>query len=257
VRLKDKVAIVTGAAGGIGKATATLFAREGARVLAADLNEAGTASVVSEITAAGGTAVGMSVDVSSAADTQKMIARAESEFGGIDVLFNNAGIFDDGDVSVVDTDEAVWDRVMNVNAKGVFFGCKYGIPALLRRGGGSLINTSSMVALMGAAVSQSAYTASKGAVLALTREIAVEFAKRGIRANAICPGPLNTPLIEDLFKDEHQKQRRFVHMPMGRLGESEEIAEAALFLASDASSFVNGSTFVVDGGMTAAYVTAE
>jgi len=257
VRLKDKVAIVTGAAGGIGKATATLFAREGAKVVAADLNESGAAAVVSEIEASGGEAVAIGVDVSSGADTQKMIAKAESEFGGLDVLFNNAGVFHDDDVSVVDTDEAVWDFVMNVNAKGVFLGCKYGIPALLRRGGGSLINTSSMVALMGAAVSQSAYTASKGAVLSLTREIAVEFAKRGIRANAICPGPLNTPLIEDLFKDEHQKQRRFVHMPMGRLGESSEIAEAALFLASDGSSFVNGTTFVVDGGMTAAYVTSE
>jgi NAD(P)-dependent dehydrogenase (short-subunit alcohol dehydrogenase family) len=186
-----------------------------------------------------------------------MIAAGERRFGRVNVLFNNAGIFDDADGSVLDTSEATWDRVLAVNLKGVAFGCKHGIPALLRAGGGSVINTSSLVALMGAAVSQSAYTASKGAVLALTREIAVEFARRGIRANALCPGPLDTPFIAGLFKNEQAKQRRLIHIPVGRLGKADEIAEAAVFLASDESSFVTGTEFIVDGGITAAYVTPE
>jgi len=257
MRLDGKVAIVTGGAGGIGSASALAFAREGARVLIADIDLAGAQTVAAAVVAAGGDAEAFGADVSRASSVEEMVARTMSRWGQLDVLFNNAGIFADGDVSVVDTEESVWDLVMAVNLKGVYLGCKYGIPAMLEGGGGSVINTSSMVALMGSAVSQAAYTASKGGVLALTREIAVEFAKRGIRANAICPGPLNTPLIEDLFKDPAAKQRRFVHMPMGRLGESEEIAGAALFLASDESSFVNGTQFIVDGGMTAAYVTAE
>jgi NAD(P)-dependent dehydrogenase (short-subunit alcohol dehydrogenase family) len=257
MRLDGKVAIVTGGAGGIGRASALAFAREGARVLVADIDAERAGGVASEVAAGGGEAEAFAVDVSDSAQVHAMVSRAMLRWGRLDVLFNNAGIFADGDVSVVDTEESVWDRVMAINLKGVYLGCKHGIPAMLAGGGGSLINTSSMVALMGSAVSQAAYTASKGGVLALTREIAVEFAKRNIRANAICPGPLNTPLIEDLFKDPAAKQRRFVHMPMGRLGESEEIANAALFLASDESSFVNGAQFVVDGGMTAAYVTAE
>jgi NAD(P)-dependent dehydrogenase (short-subunit alcohol dehydrogenase family) len=257
MRLEGKVAVITGGAGGIGRASSKLFAAEGASVLVADVVRDGAEAVAEEIRASGGDAQAFAVDVADSAQVHAMMTRALGRWGSLDVLFNNAGIFADGDVSVVDTDEAVWDRVMQVNLKGVYLGCKYGIPAMLAGGGGSLINTSSMVALMGSATSQAAYTASKGGVLALTREIAVEFAKQGIRANAICPGPLNTALIEDLFKDPAAKQRRFIHMPMGRLGESEEIANAALFLASDESSFVNGAQFVIDGGMTAAYVTAE
>jgi NAD(P)-dependent dehydrogenase (short-subunit alcohol dehydrogenase family) len=197
------------------------------------------------------------VDVCAAGEVEAMVVAAERRFGRVNVLFNNAGVFADGDGSVLDTTEDVWDRVLAVNVKGVFFGCKYGIPALLRAGGGSIINTSSLVALMGAAVSQCAYTASKGAVSALTREIAVEFARRNIRANALCPGPLNTALIAGLFADERARNRRLVHIPVGRLGESEEIANAALFLASDESSFVTGTELIVDGGITAAYVTPE
>jgi len=257
VRLENKVAVVTGGAGGIGRASSLRFAGEGAKVLVADRNEGDAAAVAREISEAGGVAESFNVDVAIAGEVEAMIARAVELWGKLDVLFNNAGVFADGDESVVTTEEDVWDHVMAVNLKGVYLGCKYGIPAMLESGGGSLINTSSMVALMGSATSQAAYTASKGGVLALTREIAVEFAKKGVRANAICPGPLNTELIEELFNDPHQKSRRFVHMPMGRLGESTEIADAALFLASDESSFVNGTQFVVDGGMTAAYVTAE
>jgi NAD(P)-dependent dehydrogenase (short-subunit alcohol dehydrogenase family) len=255
--LENKVAVVTGGAGGIGRASSLRFAGEGAKVLVADRNEGDAAAVAREISEAGGVAESFNVDVAIAGEVEAMIARAVELWGKLDVLFNNAGVFADGDESVVTTEEDVWDHVMAVNLKGVYLGCKYGIPAMLESGGGSLINTSSMVALMGSATSQAAYTASKGGVLALTREIAVEFAKKGVRANAICPGPLNTELIEELFNDPHQKSRRFVHMPMGRLGESTEIADAALFLASDESSFVNGTQFVVDGGMTAAYVTAE
>jgi NAD(P)-dependent dehydrogenase (short-subunit alcohol dehydrogenase family) len=257
MRLKGKVAIITGGGGGVGRASATSFAREGAKILVADVNRAAAERVAVEVKSAGGDAEAYQVDVAVEAEVEAMVAHAEKRFGLVNVMFNNAGIFDDGDVSVLDTAEEVWDRVLAVNVKGVAFGCKHGIPALLRAGGGSVINTSSLVALMGAAVSQCAYTASKGAVLSLTREIAVEFARRNVRANALCPGPLNTPLIAGLFKNEQAKQRRLVHIPVGRLGESTEIANAALFLASDESSFVNGAQFVVDGGITAAYVTPE
>lgn len=256
-RLEKKVALVTGGASGIGKATATLFAREGAAVVIADANEAAGKVVMKEIQDAGGRAASMRVDVTKGAEVAAMIAYAEKEFGALHVLFNNAGIFPDDDGSVVDTDEAIFDLVMNVNLKGVFLGCKYGIPALLRAGGGSIINTASFVAVMGAATSQSAYTASKGGVLALTREIAVEFARKNIRANSLCPGPVNTPLLQSLLSDPARRARRFVHLPMGRLAEATEIANAVLFLASDEASYVNGTTFLVDGGTTGAYVTPE
>lgn len=256
-RLQDKVALITGAGGGIGRASARAFSREGARVVVVDAIEAAGRATVDELTAAGGTAAFVRADVTRAADVQGMVAFAERQFGALHVLFNNAGIFPDEDGSVVDTDEEVFDRVIAVNLKGVFLGCKYGIPALLRAGGGSIINTASFVAVMGAATSQSAYTASKGGVLALTREVAVEFARRGIRANALCPGPVNTPLLQSLLADPAARARRMVHLPMGRLAEAEEIAAAAVYLASNDSSYVNGTTFMVDGGTTGAYVTAE
>jgi len=213
--------------------------------------------VAAEIESAGGKALFFHADVSSAKDAEAMVLAAEMTWGRLDVLFNNAGIFPDRDGSVVDTDEETWDLVMRVNLKGVFFGCKYAIPAMLRAGGGSVINTASFVALMGAATPQIAYTASKGGVLSMTREIAVEFARKGIRANALCPGPVDTPLLQELMSDPARKARQLVHIPPGRLAKPLEIAQAALFLASDDSSYVNGATFTVDGGITAAYVTPE
>ena len=255
-KLDDKVALITGAGGGIGRRSAMAFAAEGAKLVLSDANEDAVAKVAEEVRGAGGTAVHVRTDVARAAEVEAMIAFAETEFGALHVLFNNAGIMPDDDESVLDTSEETFDRVIAVNVKGVFFGCKFGIPALLRAGGGSIINTASFVAVMGAATSQSAYTASKGAVLALTREIAVEFARRGIRANSLCPGPVNTPMLQTLLAEPAARQRRFVHLPMGRLAEADEIAKAAVFLASDDASYVNGSTFLVDGGLSGAYVTA-
>lgn len=257
MRLANKVALITGAGSGIGREAALLFAKEGAKVVVVDINSTAGQETVSLIKAAGGEAAFTATDVSKAAEARAMIEFAEKTFGKLNVLFNNAGIFPDKDGSVLETDEEVWDLVMNVNLKGVFFGCKYGIPALLRAGGGSIINTASFVALMGAATSQIAYTASKGGVLAMTREMAVEFARKNIRLNAICPGPVETPLLAQLLSDPARRQRRMVHIPMGRLARASEVAQAALFLASDESAYVNGATFTVDGGITAAYVTPE
>jgi len=256
-RLAGKTALVTGAGSGIGRHAAELFAAEGASVVVADRDADGAAATVEAITSSGGAAHAVTVDVAKAAEVEAAVAEAESAFGGLQVLFNNAGVFPADDGSPVDTPEATWDRVMDVNLKGVFLGCKYGIPALLRAGGGSIVNTASFVAVMGAATSQIAYTASKGGVLAMTREIAVEYARRGIRANALCPGPVNTPLLQELLADPAARARRLVHLPMGRLAEASEIARAALFLASDESSYVNGTTFLVDGALTAAYVTPQ
>ena len=256
-RLEGKTALVTGGGSGIGRAAADLFAREGARVVVADLDRTGGAATVAAIEAAGGQALFAATDVAVAAQVEAAVAAAEARFGALHVLFNNAGIFPDEDGSPVDTPEAVFDRVLSVNLKGVFLGCKFGIPALLRAGGGSIVNTASFVAVMGAATSQIAYTASKGGVLALTREVAVEYARRGIRANALCPGPVNTPLLQSLLAKPAARARRLVHVPMGRLAEADEVARAALFLASDDSSYVNGATFLVDGAITAAYVTPE
>src|SRR5713101_6621018 len=232
-RLQNKVALITGAGGGIGRAAVRAFSREGAHVVVVDADERAGRAAVDEITRQGGAAKFVRADVSRAADAQAMIAFAETQFGALHILFNNAGIFPDSDGSVVDTDEAVFDHVIAVNLKGVFLGCKYGIPALLRAGGGAVINTASFVAVMGSATSQSAYTASKGGVLALTREVAVEYARRGIRANALCPGPVNTPLLAPLLADPAARERRMVHIPVGRLAEAREVASAALFLASN------------------------
>jgi len=257
MRLNNKVALITGAGSGIGRESALLFAREGAEIMVCDLNVAGGEETVSLITTAGGKAAFVKADVSKAEQVAAAIAFTEQTYGKLNVLFNNAGIFADADGSPVDTEEAIWDLTININLKGVFLGCKYGIPALQRAGGGSIINTASFVAIVGAATSQIAYTASKGGVLSMTREIATEYARQNIRANALCPGPVETPLLAELLSDPARRQRRLVHIPPGRFARAEEIANAALFLASDESSFVNGSTFMVDGGITAAYVTAE
>ncbi len=255
MRLENKVALITGAGSGIGRESALLFAQEGAAVVVADLDVAGGEETVRRVVTDGGRAFFVRVDVSTAADCAAMVEAAESQFGGLHVLFNNAGIMLAEDDDAVATDEAVWDLTMNVNLKGVFLGCKYGIPALRRSGGGSVINVASFVALLGAATPQLAYTASKGGVLSMTRELAVIHAREGIRVNALCPGPLRTELLMKVLNTEEKRQRRLVHIPMGRFGEASEIARAALFLASDDSSFTTGATFTVDGGITAAYVT--
>ena len=257
MRLQDKVALITGAASGIGRESALRFAAEGARIVAVDLDAAGAEAVAKEIAEAGGQASAVAADVSNAAECERMVAAAEDEFGRLDVLFNNAGIMHSDDDDAVNTDESIWDLTMAVNVKGVFFGCKYGVPALRRAGGGSIINTASFVALMGAATPQLAYTASKGAVLAMTRELAVLHARENVRVNALCPGPLRTELLMKFLDTDEKRNRRLVHLPMGRFGEAAEMAQAALFLASDESSYVNGATFTVDGGLTAAYVTPE
>jgi len=257
MRLDNKVALITGAGSGIGRESALLFAREGARVVVVDVNDSAGESVASEIRESGGQAVYAHADISKSADAEGMIRVAEASFGRLDVLFNNAGISHAQDDDAVATEEDVWDLTMNINLKGVFLGCKHGIPALRRAGGGSIINTASFVALLGAATPQLAYTASKGGVLALTRELAVIHAREGIRVNALCPGPLRTELLMKYLDTEEKRQRRLVHIPMGRFGEAREIAQAALFLASDESSFTTGATFLVDGGITAAYVTPE
>ncbi len=256
-RLDGKIAIVTGGGSGIGRQAALLFAAEGASVAVADIDAAGAGSVAEEISAAGGNAFAIAVDVADESSTREMVAQAVATFGGLHVLFNCAGIFPSDDGGVLDTPPATWDRVMAVNAKGTWLCCREALPAMLASGGGSIVNVASFVALVGAATAQVAYTASKGAVLAFTREMAVEYARRGIRANAICPGPIATPLLAELLADPAQRQRRLVHIPFGRLGEAAEIARAALYLASDDSSFVTGSALVADGGITAAYVTPE
>ena len=257
MRLNGKVSLITGGGSGIGREAALLFAGEGSAVVIADVNDRGSEESVEMITSRGGRAVRFHADISKASDAEEMIAFAEREFGKLDVLFNNAGIMDSRDDDAIATDETVWDLTMNINAKGVFLGCKYGIPALRRAGGGSIINTASFVALLGAATPQIAYTASKGAVLSMTRELAVIHAREKIRVNALCPGPLRTELLMKFLDTEQKLQRRLVHIPMGRFGEAREIAQAALFLASDESSFMTGAELVVDGGITAAYVTPE
>ncbi|HEX3527249.1 MAG TPA: glucose 1-dehydrogenase [Thermoanaerobaculia bacterium] len=255
MRLDNKVALITGAGSGIGRESALLFAREGARIVVVDVNDKAGEAVAEEIRKAGGQAVYAHADVSKSSEAEAMIRAAETSFGRLDVLFNNAGISHPKDDDAIATEEDVWDLTMNINLKGVFLGCKHGIPALRRAGGGSIINTASFVALLGAATPQLAYTASKGGVLAMTRELAVIHARENIRVNALCPGPLHTELLMKYLDTEEKRQRRLVHIPMGRFGEAQEIARAALFLASDESSFTTGATFLADGGITAAYVT--
>ena len=257
MRLEGKVAVITGAAGGMGKVAAEVFAREGARVVVADVLDDDGEATAKGIRDGGGEAVYVHTDVSSAADAEGMVARAITEFGSLDVLYNNAGIMHAEDESAVSTPEEVWDRTIAINLKGVFLGCRYGIPAMLSSGGGSIVNVASFVALMGAANPQIAYTASKGGVLSMTREIAVQYARQGIRANAICPGPIETPLTSQILDTEEKRQRRLVHIPIGRFGRAEEVVQAALFLASDESSLMTGASLVVDGGITAAYLTPE
>jgi NAD(P)-dependent dehydrogenase (short-subunit alcohol dehydrogenase family) len=257
MRLENKVALITGAAAGIGRESALLFAQEGAAVALVDVNDDAGRDTVAGIEAGGGRAVYVHADVSRAADCERMVAEAEREFGKLDVLFNNAGLMHSDDGDAQGTNEDVWDLTMNVNLKGVFLGCKYGIPALRRARGGSVINTASFVALLGAATPQIAYTASKGGVLALTRELAIVHARENIRVNALCPGPLRTELLMKFLDTDAKKQRRLVHIPVGRFGEAKEMAQAALYLASEESAYLTGSEFVVDGGITAAYVTPE
>ena len=257
MRLKNKVALITGAGNGIGRETALLFAREGAKIVAIDNKDNDGEATVKMISDLGREAVFMNADVSQSNDCREMIALAENEFDRLDILFNNAGIMHNNDGDATEIEESIWDLTMNINVKSVFLGCKYGIPAMRRAGGGSIINTASFVALLGAATAQVAYTASKGAVLAMSRELAVVHARENIRVNALCPGPLRTELLMNFLNTEAKKQRRLVHVPMGRFGEAEEIAKAALFLASDESSYMTGTQFLVDGGITAAYVTPE
>ncbi len=246
-RLEGKVCVITGAAGGIGAETAKLFRSEGAMVVGVDLSDD-----IADVDLA------LACNVADEDEVRTMFARAHGEWGRLDVLFNNAGISPNDDGSVLDTTLEAWQRVQDVNTKSVFLCCKYGIPHLLESGGGSVINTASFVAVMGAATSQISYTASKGGVLALSRELGVEFARRGVRVNALCPGPVSTPLLQELFaKDPEKAARRLVHLPMGRFAEVGEIAHAALFLAADDSSYVTASTFLVDGGLAGAYLTPE
>jgi NAD(P)-dependent dehydrogenase (short-subunit alcohol dehydrogenase family) len=256
-RLDGKVALITGAASGMGRCAAELFASEGARVVVADYADDAGRETAAAINTAGGQASFVRADVSKAADCDAMVQHALDTYGALHVLYNNAGVFPADDGGVLDTPESTWERVMEINLKGVWLGCKAGIPAMLQSGGGSIINVASFVAIVGAATAQIAYTTSKGGVLSMTREMAVEYGRRGIRANALCPGPIETPLLAELMSDPARRARRLVHIPMGRLGRAEELAKAALFLASDDSSFMTGASLVVDGGITAAYVTPE
>ena len=253
-RLDGKVCVITGAGGGMGREAALLFSEEGAQVCVADVDGDAAEKTAADARAA----FAMQVDVADVESVQRMYDETSKRYGGIDVLYNNAGISPGDDASILDTEPEAWQRVQDVNTKGVYLCCKYGIPHLLERGGGSVINVASFVALVGAATSQISYTASKGAVLSLSRELAVQFARQGIRVNALCPGPVETPLLLRIFGDDPAAyERRRIHLPMGRLAKPREIVNAALFLASDESSYVNGTTFLVDGGLTAAYVTPE
>jgi NAD(P)-dependent dehydrogenase (short-subunit alcohol dehydrogenase family) len=253
-RLESKVAVITGGAGGMGREAALLFCAEGAQVCVADVDRENGEKTAADA----GKAFFFEVDVADPASVQAMYAETKDRFGGVDILYNNAGISPGEDRSILETEPEAWDRVQAVNTRGVYLCCKYGIPHLLDRGGGSVINVASFVAILGAATSQISYTASKGAVLSMTRELGVQFARQGVRVNALCPGPVETPLLLSIWGDDPAAaERRLVHIPMGRLAKPREIVNAALFLASDESSYVNAATFLVDGGITAGYVTPD
>ncbi|HEV2009571.1 MAG TPA: glucose 1-dehydrogenase [Candidatus Limnocylindria bacterium] len=254
MRLEGKVAIITGAGSGMGRTAALLFAREGASIVVADVSERAGEETTELVRAAGGRATFVRTDVAHADDCKSMVQAAVGAYGRLDCLYNNAGIFPEDDHSVLDTDPAVWDRVLAVNVKGVYLGCKYGIAAMLDSGGGSVVNTASFVALVGCSVPQDAYTASKGAVIALTKSLAVQFGPRGVRSNAICPGPIETPLLTAwLLSDPAAKAVRLARNPSGRFGRPEDIAYLALYLASDEAAWTNGAVMVVDGGITSNY----
>ena len=254
MRLTGKVAVITGAGSGMGRVAAQMFAAEGAKVVVAEFAADAGEETVHQVVDAGGEASFVKTDVSREGDARAMVDHAVERFGRIDVLYNNAGIMPEADHSVTDTDVAVWDQVMAVNLRGVFLGCKYAIPRMVEQGAGSVINISSFAAILGCSVPQDAYTASKGAVLSLTRSLAVQFGPKGVRSNAICPGPIETPLLMDwLLKDEAAKQLRLARNPTGRFGKPEEIVNAAIYLASDESRWTNGAQFVIDGGITVNY----
>src|SRR5579863_1110087 len=254
MRLKDKVCIITGGASGMGGVASRLFAQEGAKVVAADVNEKAGQETVSEIKSKGGKAIFVKTDVSKEADCKKMVAEAVREFGGVDVLYNNAGIFPADDGSVVDDSEAIWDKVLAVNLKGVAFCCKYGVPEMVKRGGGSVVNIASFTALLGCTVPQDAYATSKGGVVALTKQMAVQFGPKKIRSNAICPGPIETPLLTQwLLTNPVERNKRLPRIPLGRFGKPEDVVYLALHLASDESAWTNGAVIVVDGGITSNY----
>ena len=254
MRLEEKVAIITGAGSGMGRVAAQMFAAEGAKVVVAEFDERAGNETVASVVDAGGEASFVRTDVSKEADAKAMVDHAVDRYGRVDVLYNNAGVMPEADHSVTDTDVATWDQVMAVNVRGVFLGCKYAIPRMVEQGSGSVINISSFVALLGCSVPQDAYTASKGAVLSLTRSLAVQFGPRGVRSNAICPAPIETPLLMDwLLKDEAAKQLRLARNPTGRFGRPEEIVNAAIYLASDESRWTNGAHFVIDGGISVNY----
>ena len=254
MRLAEKVALITGAGSGMGRVAAQMFAAEGARVVVAEFDEAAGAETTRLVTDDGGQAAFVQADVSRDEDARRMVQEAVSAYGRLDVLYNNAGVMPEADHSVIDTDVDTWDRVMAVNVRGVFLGCKYAIPRMLEQGSGSIINISSFVALLGCSVPQDAYTASKGAVLSLTRSLAVQFGPQGVRSNAICPGPIETPLLMDwLLKDEAAKRLRLARNPTGRFGKPEDIVNLAVYLASDESRWTNGAAMVVDGGISVNY----
>lgn len=257
MRLEGKTAVITGTAGGIGRATALRFAAEGASIVGGDVVAATNDETAQMVADAGGTMVAMTVDVTDSDSVASLFTAAERSFGRVDIVFNNAGVMLPGDDDAITTSDEIIDRTLAINVKGVIFGCRHGIPALLRAGGGSIINTASFVASVGSATPQIAYTASKGAVLSLTRELAVIHARQGIRVNALSPGPLQTEMLMSFLDTEHKRDRRLVHVPIGRFGQASEMANAALFLASDESSYMTGANLQVDGGLTAAYVTPE